>query len=83
LSQQSHPGIKDILKDGRQCALVTSLQRDDDLLYDTILAFTKMHLAAPALRWRAGTKQTSDRRPVMSAFGGKADIAVSERHVCF
>jgi len=30
-----------------------------------------------------GTKRTSDRRPAMSAFGGKADIAISERHVCF
>jgi hypothetical protein len=28
-----------------------------------------------------GTKQTSNRRSAMSAFGGKADIAISERHV--
>jgi hypothetical protein len=30
-----------------------------------------------------GTKQTSTCRPAMSAFGSKADIAVSECHVCF
>jgi hypothetical protein len=31
----------------------------------------------------SGTKRTSNWRPAMSAFGGKADIAVSEHHVCF
>jgi hypothetical protein len=30
-----------------------------------------------------GTKRTSDRHPAMSAFGGKADIAISGRHVWF
>ena len=30
-----------------------------------------------------GPKQTSRRRGGMSAIGGKADITVSERHVCF
>jgi hypothetical protein len=28
-----------------------------------------------------GTKRTCSRRTVMSAFGGKADIAISRRHV--
>jgi hypothetical protein len=37
-----------------------------------------------ALRESAiGTKQTSNSRPLMSAFGGKADIAISERDVRF
>jgi len=30
-----------------------------------------------------GTKRTFNYRPAMSAFGGKADIAVSKRHVRF
>jgi hypothetical protein len=30
-----------------------------------------------------GTKQTSKRRPAMSAFGVKADMEISERDVCF
>jgi hypothetical protein len=30
-----------------------------------------------------GTKRTSKRRPAMSAFGGKADVVISGRHVCF
>jgi hypothetical protein len=30
-----------------------------------------------------GTKRTSEADGPMSAFGGKSDIAVSERHVCF
>jgi hypothetical protein len=30
-----------------------------------------------------GTKRTSKHRPSMSAFGGKADIVISDRHVCF
>jgi hypothetical protein len=30
-----------------------------------------------------GTKRTSYSRCRMSAFGGKADIAVSDLHVCF
>jgi hypothetical protein len=28
-----------------------------------------------------GTKQTSQPRPTMSAFGGEADMVISERHV--
>jgi hypothetical protein len=35
-------------------------------------------------RWSPiGTKRTSNWHPAMSAFGGKADIAVSMRHVCY
>jgi hypothetical protein len=30
-----------------------------------------------------GTKRTSQSRSAMSAFGGKADIPISERHVRF
>jgi hypothetical protein len=30
-----------------------------------------------------GTKQTFGEYPSMSAFGGIADIAASDRHVCF
>jgi hypothetical protein len=30
-----------------------------------------------------GTKRICQSRSAMSAFGGKADIAISERHVCF
>jgi hypothetical protein len=30
-----------------------------------------------------GTKRTSPQRFVMSAFGGKADMAISECHVWF
>jgi hypothetical protein len=30
-----------------------------------------------------GPKRTSERRPAMSAFGGKADLAESRRHVRF
>src|SRR4029077_17187916 len=30
-----------------------------------------------------GTKRTSKRRPAMSAFGGKADIAFEYENVCF
>jgi hypothetical protein len=30
-----------------------------------------------------GTKRTSSCHPAMSAFGGKADIAISERQVRF
>jgi hypothetical protein len=30
-----------------------------------------------------GTKRTSNCRPAMSAFEGKADIGISERHVRF
>jgi len=30
-----------------------------------------------------GTMRTSEGTQLMSAFGGKADIAVSKRHVCF
>jgi hypothetical protein len=32
---------------------------------------------------KIGTKRTSNCRPAMSAFGGKADIEISRRHVCF
>jgi hypothetical protein len=30
-----------------------------------------------------GTKRTSRQAQPMSAFGGKADMAISERDVCF
>jgi hypothetical protein len=30
-----------------------------------------------------GTKRTSGERPSMSGFGGKADIEISGRDVCF
>ena len=30
-----------------------------------------------------GTKRTSQSRPAMSAFGGKADIAFEYENVCF
>jgi hypothetical protein len=30
-----------------------------------------------------GTKQTLQSRPRMSAFGGKADIAIALRKICF
>jgi hypothetical protein len=36
----------------------------------------------PALHESAyGTKRTSNCRPVMSAIGGKADVAISEHHI--
>ena len=31
----------------------------------------------------SGTKRTSQSRSVMSAFGGKADVTVTQRNVCF
>ena len=30
-----------------------------------------------------GTKRTSESTELMSAIGGKADVVISERHVCF
>jgi hypothetical protein len=33
--------------------------------------------------FREGLLRTSMRTRVMSAFAGKADVAISDRHVCF
>ena len=38
---------------------------------------TALHMSA------FGTKGTLNCRPAMSAFGGKADMVISERDVCF
>ena len=42
-----------------------------------------MKIYAQQLMSAFGKKRTSNCRPAMSAFGGKADITATQRNVCF
>jgi hypothetical protein len=65
--------------------LIAATDRWHGVLTIKPLAMSGIFLSGATIKLMSafGTKRTFQSAPAMSAFGGKADIAISGRHVCF